>query len=221
LILNAGARDDEAEYERLSSSAPRITLSMSHHAPYAEAFHEIAEGVFLELIELAAEYYDALERADDDMETLPDREGEEDDDGADDAVMESDGGGVDDVELDGDSGERSLANRRLSLFLATGYFLKTKVAGWQRWCEQRHLPPFRAWEMMPGYARLQRALKLVQEVPYIPGGAAFTSKGMLLWLNRVRPTGDPELSTLPLTVEGLAAALETLFQERVRYHGGD
>jgi hypothetical protein len=212
LIVNAGDRCDDAEQKRLLSSAPRITLSMSHHAPFAAAFQEMAAAVLLELLHLAGEYYDALDMCNDQDDTEAGNK----------VYAEADG----DKDGDGEpmcpevSGEIFVSDRCLGIFLAAGFILKVKLSGWQCWCERRHLPPFRSWKMMPGYDRLQRALKLTQQAPHIPGGAAFTSKGMLQWLNRVRPTGEPELSAVPLSAEGQADALESLFQDCVRGHGG-
>ena len=51
LIYAASGRGDDAERERLSRSAPRITLSMPDHSPESHAFDELATLIFLELIE--------------------------------------------------------------------------------------------------------------------------------------------------------------------------
>src|SRR5262245_57571869 len=64
LVLAAGARGDEAEQDRLVRAGGRIALSMHDHAPYAHAFDELAILVFLELLEEAAGYLDALARSD-------------------------------------------------------------------------------------------------------------------------------------------------------------
>jgi len=75
------------------------------------------------------------------------------------------------------------------------------------------LPPFLFWEELPGFDRLQRALALAEK-------AAFVSEGFLQWLNRVRPEGSPVLSAVPLSVEGVADAIEHMFQNRVEWWGG-
>src|SRR5688572_10020205 len=78
LIFAAGASGDEAERDRLVRAGGRITLSMQDHAPYAHAFDELALLVFLELLEEAARYLDALTRADDVDEFFGGDEQEED-----------------------------------------------------------------------------------------------------------------------------------------------
>jgi len=42
LILAASGRGDEAERDRLVRAGDRIHLSMQDHAPYADAFNELA-----------------------------------------------------------------------------------------------------------------------------------------------------------------------------------
>jgi hypothetical protein len=60
LILNAGARGDEAEQDRLVRAGGSITLSWQDHAPYGHAFDEVALQVYVDLLELAAAYTDAF-----------------------------------------------------------------------------------------------------------------------------------------------------------------
>ncbi len=50
--------------------------------------------------------------------------------------------------------------------------------------------------------------------------AAFVPEGFLLWLNRVRPEGEPEVTAVPLTPEGVAAATAKEFRHRVQWLGG-
>ena len=64
LIVAAGARGDQAEHTRLVSSSRPLTLRMSDHGPYGRAFHLVALVVFIDLLEQAAAYLEALERAD-------------------------------------------------------------------------------------------------------------------------------------------------------------
>jgi hypothetical protein len=198
LIYNAGVRGDDAEQVRLASSAPRLVLSFPHTAPYVEAFTEITFTVLLELLDLAAGYDEAWLRADDAAEfALRDR-------------------------TRGKAKREQPSDRYLDLALAQGYFLKTKAAGWELWCERRHLPAFAVWQLMPGYDRLRRAIELTRESAHSPNGLAFTSAGMLRWLNRIaRERGEPEQTELPFSANGIADGLETFFQARVRFHAGD
>ena len=75
------------------------------------------------------------------------------------------------------------------------------------------VPPFALWENLPGFDRLQRALKLAER-------AAFAPEGFLRWLNDIRPAGEAKRTEVPLTVEGMAAATEELFRQRVDWWGG-
>ena len=70
LILAAGARGDEAEQDRLVNAGQRITLAMQDHAPYGDAFSELALLVFIELLEEAARYEEAFVWADDAREPV-------------------------------------------------------------------------------------------------------------------------------------------------------
>ena len=63
LILAAGGRQDLAEQDRLVMAGGRITYSLPDHAPYAYAFDDVAQLVYLELLEEAHRYRDALHLA--------------------------------------------------------------------------------------------------------------------------------------------------------------
>ena len=65
LILAAGARGDRAEQDRLANAGQRISLSMPDHSPYAHAFDELALLIFIELLDGAANYFEAFGLADD------------------------------------------------------------------------------------------------------------------------------------------------------------
>jgi hypothetical protein len=99
------------------------------------------------------------------------------------------------------------------LALGHGYVLKTKTDGWKLFCERMNVPPFAAWKHLPGYERLQRALKLAEEVAFVP-------EGFLRYLDAIRSAGEPELTEVPLTVERVAAAAEDMFRQRVTWWGG-
>src|SRR5262245_30812910 len=64
LILAARGRGDDPERERLTNTSPRIFLTMSDFSPHAHAFGEVALLIFVELLEEAARYLEALDRAD-------------------------------------------------------------------------------------------------------------------------------------------------------------
>jgi hypothetical protein len=201
LILAAGARGDDAERERLVKAGGRITLSMQDHAPYAHAFNELARLVFIELLEEATLYHDTYEWASEALDifagaTEAGENAEEE---------EAEGEGAGEAEpiaepSEGDARERPPAwQRSLELAYAAGFMLRTKADGWKLFCEQLSVPPFVLWEGLPGCDRLRRALALTEE-------SAFRPEGFLCWLNRIRPKGKPELTAVPLTVEGMADA---------------
>jgi hypothetical protein len=206
LLLAAGARGDDAEQDRLVSAARRITFAAPDHSPYGHAFEEVLLLIFIELLEEAARYLDALASADDALDTLADEAGAEQDDDEPDA--EADRGPA-----AGAGGGRRVQDRYLELADAAGYVLRTKVRAWERFCERLNAAPFLVWEGMPGFDRLQRALRLAER-------SAFDAAAMVRWLNAVRPEGEPEVTDLALTVERLADATERLFRERVEWWGG-
>jgi hypothetical protein len=207
LILAASGRGDEVERDRLGKAAQRITLSMPEHAPYAHAFDELALLVFLELLEEAARYRDANDRAEDAFDLFGDEDNQAEGDGEGaDAEAEA-------MPADRDRSSPPAWQRPLELAYAAGYVLRARADAWQRFCARLTVPPFKLWEGLPGFERLQRALDLAEE-------AAFAPEGFLRWLNGVRPAGEPELTAVPLTVEGLAEALAELFAQRVEWWGG-
>src|ERR1700683_590954 len=59
LIFAASGRGDEAERDRLANG-DHIALRMPAHAPYGHAFQELSFMVFIELLEAAARYLDAV-----------------------------------------------------------------------------------------------------------------------------------------------------------------
>jgi hypothetical protein len=209
LVLAAGARGDEAEQDQLTAAGGCLTLSMPDYAPYAHAFEELSLLVYIELLEEAAFYLEAFSRADDACDIF----GGDDMDAADDAPeaepdLNSDNGSAED-----EDGDKSACERSLDVGLAAGYILRTKADGWKLFCERLTVPSFSWWKGLPGFARLQRALALTEK-------AAFVPEGFLRWLNRVRPTGEPELTALPLTVEGMADETAKLFRTRAEWWGG-
>jgi hypothetical protein len=207
LIVAAGARGDAAEQERLRAAGQRITLSMSDHAPFAHAFDELDLLVFIELLEAAADYFDAFHWADD-AEVISEHESNDE---PEDDEAEPD---VDAGEAEPEGEDRPTAGRRLNMALAKGFILKTKGDGWKLFCEWMNVPPFAAWEGLPGFDRVQRALQLAER-------AAFVPDGMVRWLNSVRPDGKPEATVEGLiSAEKLADALEELFRQRVAWWGG-
>ena len=206
LILAASGRGDEAERDRLVRAGDRIHLSMQDHAPYADAFNELAMLMFIELLEEAALYHDAFERChQDELEGSEEAEGERDPDGEGDAIA-----GEEHAAADPD---RSALDRYFDLFLASGYELRAEAEGWKLFCEKLNIPPFLLWQELPGFDRLQRALALTEK-------AAFTAEGLLKWLNRIRPAGEQELTEVPLTAESVAKTAAEAFRQRVEWWGG-
>jgi hypothetical protein len=214
LVVAAGARGDDTERDRLVSAGGRITLSMPDHCPYAHAFDELAVRFYIELLEEAARYLEALDRADDDRDRCgDDGEGEEGEEAGEAEERESVEGGEPGPESRTGRRAMSLGERYLNLALAAGFMLRTKAEGWKLFCERLSLPPLLLWEGYPGFDRLRRALALAEK-------AAFVPEGFLRWMNDVRPAGEPELTAVPLTAEGLADATAKAYREWTAWWGG-
>jgi hypothetical protein len=205
LIFAAGDRGDEAEQSRLADSAQRITLCMTNYAPFALAFREVALHTFAELLADAAgclEKFQALKSGPDNAE--------------DDAIEDD----PDEAKHAGDDADedywrmKPVWQREFDLALATGNMFKTKAAGWKLFCERLNLPPFALFKIMPGFGRIERALKLTEV-------AAFTREGMVRWLNAIRPPDAPKVALVELvSVEEHARVCDDCFRERVKWWGG-
>ena len=209
LIMAASGRGDEAERNRLKNAGGKIMLSIQDHAPYAQAFDELAFLIFIELLDEAARYRDAFAFDDDTGDNLDaDESGEEEsDDAAEETAARTDEGPAE------DDSAKPLWLRTFDLALASGYMLRTRANGWKLFCERLNVPPFLLWEVLPGFDRLQRALAFTEK-------AAFVPEGFLRWLNDGRPKGAPELTTLALTIEAVADEIAEAFRERVEWWGG-
>ncbi|GEM_PF-3077072 len=198
LILAASGRGDEAERDRLANASLRVTLTVPDHLPCAQAFHELAWMFFIELVEDAARYFELF--------ALPD-----DVEGATVKVKSKSKMGRKPAKHD--AGKSPAWQRSLDLALAVGFVLRTKAEGWMLFCERLNVPPLLLWEEFPGFDRFQRALALTEK-------AAFAPEGMLGWLNRIRPTGKPEWTEVPLTVAGVADATAEAFRRRAQWWRG-
>jgi hypothetical protein len=64
LIMAAAARGDEQERSRLVSSAPPVTYRVPDHFGLAHAFRDMSDWHFMDLLNLAANYFQALGLAD-------------------------------------------------------------------------------------------------------------------------------------------------------------
>lgn|SRR5262245_37840847 len=73
LILAASARGDEAERQRLVTAAPKVGYRVPDHFGLAMAFREVGDWHFMELLNLAALYFQSLGLAD----SLQGKRGEE------------------------------------------------------------------------------------------------------------------------------------------------
>jgi hypothetical protein len=200
LILAASGRGDAAERQRLANAAPRVGFSMPDHSPYGHAFYDLAVFTFIELVEEAACYLDALTLLRG-ARNLPADEGAEGEDAG------GEGDGAEAEEAGAGDAKTPARWRHLDMIMVFGFALRTKAEGWKLFCERMSVPPFLLWEDYPGFDRLQRALALAQT-------AAFTPEGMLRWLNEVRPVGAPERTAVPLSVEGVADATAKMFREQ-------
>jgi hypothetical protein len=211
LVLASSDRGDEAERDRLVASAKRDTFRMPDHAPFAQAFIEMAWAVYAELLDAAADtlerfamtYSDIVDNVNDDELT---DDGDEDDDEIDDGADPA-------IDPDAWDGEPEYV-RLLNLAYASGYILNAKVAGWHLFCERLHVPPYGTFRSAPGFPRFERAHTLAQV-------AAFKPDGMVRWMNKVRKSGEARTSLTDIvTSERYAEYCENCFAERVRWWGG-
>jgi hypothetical protein len=213
LILAAGARGDEAEQDRLYLAAPRITLSFSHHAPWAHAFDQLATLVYVELLEEVARHQDAFERWSDAAENIDDEDDASPEDEEDEPADPASVAAAAEEKRKGPFWERML-----QLYYAEGFVLKTKIAGWRLFCERLTIPPFALWKLLPGFDRLQSAIDLLEGDGPPP---AFEPEGMVRWLNGIRSEGAPEATLGALLSPGRSADdLEIAFRRHVEWWGG-
>jgi hypothetical protein len=206
LVLAASGRGDDAEVGRLAATGGRIPLSVYEHLPYVQAFYELGTLVFLELLDLAAQYTLALARVGFADAAETERE-------ADAAEEAADPPG--DTEPAGDDADESTSSDRLwDTALALGFRLRTRAEGWRLFCERLAIPPFVLLDLLPGFHRLQSALSLAEDVALAP-------EGMARWMNRIRPAGTPEVTTAMLiTPAKIAAELAEQFGTVATQWGG-
>jgi hypothetical protein len=202
LIVAANDRGDEAESQRLISAAKRCTFSNMDYSPYAHALQELSMLIFLELLEYAAECDDAHEQWSDAVSDLI-------------GYKKSKRG----VAKKESSGQIA---RTFETYLAHGFILRTRAAGWKLFCERMGIAPFGLWQYLPGFERLRRVLAILEGTADRPGGPAFTPAGMMKWLNHIRPDGVPEVTEASiLSPESVADSTDALFHERARWWGAD
>jgi hypothetical protein len=212
LILAASARGDDTERDRLAGGAGRIALSMSDHAPFVLAFHDMAASTFMELVDDAGRYFDAWAR----IEAAKLFEYEDDQAEGDDPMSESAEADTTEEaqEAAAEAGPQLPTHERLlDLALGAGFVLRAKADGWKLFCERMTLPPLLLWQDFPGLDRLTRALTLAER-------AAFTAEGFLRWMNCIRPKGEPERTEIHLTPARLADATAEAFRALVQYWSG-
>jgi hypothetical protein len=228
LIVAAGVRGDDAEQKRLISASGWRSFRQRDYMPFSEAFEELANVVYMAATDALAEFVEAegrytyAEELDTDEEfDAHEPTGAEDiadDDRADDEPNAVTADHSDDQ--DDERPERSLWQRFLDLWLATGFMLKTMVAGWELFCNRRQLPPFALWELLPGYERLCHYQTLIEGIPDLPG-PAFAAEGIVRFLNDIRPTDEPLVVQADIiSPECVADGLDELFNSLVKRHGG-
>src|SRR5262249_43074105 len=160
-----------------------LHFSEPDHAPYAKAFKELVLLFFIELLDQAADYNEALARADA-MDSL-----DYDTSECDDEDVADDERGDQDCSNDA-ARPRSIGQRFFDMALASGCLLRIKADGWKLFCERLNVPPLLCWERFPGFERIQRALAMAEQ-------AAFDSESFIRWLNHNRPEGESMVTTLP------------------------
>jgi hypothetical protein len=211
LILAASARGDDIEGDRLLSASRRITLSMSDHCPYHDAFGELALCVFIELSEAAACYCESLVRASEAGDFFGD--GSEGEGHGDMAECES-RAEVERRPAHARRRGRSPWQRAHNVARAAGFVLRTKMEGWKLFCQRKSIPRFELWKGLPGFGRIQHARDLAERDVFGPDD-------MVGWMNLVRRAGKPEATRERLlSPEKIADGLEKDFQQFLRLWGG-
>jgi hypothetical protein len=195
LVAAAEARGDVAESQRLCQTAPRLALTAMDFVPFEKAFDELAVLVYCEALAAAADYLEVLRSADD----------------AEWCGAPEDDAGERAVEMRPADTRRATRLRRLAL--ALGFELKSQVEGWKQFCARLNLAPFETWDQLPGYHRLQRALRRTER-------AAFSPEGMLRYVNRHVLRGEPGLKTPPFLPESMASQVQEMFQLLATGYGG-
>jgi hypothetical protein len=204
--LAASDRGDDAERERLKNASKRITLSTVDYAPCAQAFQELALLALLTLVEEATAFDDAFERWRDADTT---------------GII----AGIKGIPAPAGKEARTIKDRLCDdafflQWLAQGFMLRTSAAGWKLFCDRLGISPFGLWQHLPGFDRLQRALKTAEGTPDLPA-AAFTPKNMARWLNSIQSADDPEATETDLiSPEWFADSLDAAFRASVRRWGG-
>ena len=98
--------------------------------------------------------------------------------------------------------------------------MKTKIAGWKRFCDRLTLPPFVLWQLLPGFDRLECAIDRLENREQGPP-PAFEPEGMVRWMSQMQPDGqsEPTLERL-LSPDRFADDLEKGLRHCVKMHGG-
>jgi hypothetical protein len=211
LIMAASSRGDETETDRLANAGQRIHFSRMDHAPFAHAFHDLMFLTYIELLEDAAFYQESNALTDkllrESIEASRMRKRKKNTTQSETCRSRT----IDGVEYP----EWHFVGRTA---YAMGFLLRVKMQGWTLFCARLNVAPLALWEKMdlPGLDRLKRALALAVAGAAFPSGAE-----MVVWVNEVRPAGDPEHTEADvLTAERFAENLDALFRERVRWWGG-
>ena len=195
LLMAAGGRDDKAEQDRLMRAGARIELSVQDHVPYAQAFAEVAMLTFLAVLDHACRFLDLLPLA------AP--------------VTSACSAGEDAGDEVKPANHDNLVRPCADLALAAAYVLQAQTEGWKLFCRELNVPFFSAWEALPGFGRLQRALADADQLAVSP-------EQFLGHLNTLRPTASSKLTVVPghLTAAGMAAGIEEVYRWRVGWWGG-
>jgi hypothetical protein len=223
LILAASGRGDDLERDRLGRAGKRITLSMEDHAPYAHAFDELALMTFLDLLDHAARFFDAIAclKATYNLNGIAGLARTKTGQDAPDDAAQSPSTPRAKTEVEGCQRPAGGApacipadlERDIHRALAIGFVLRTLTDGWKLFCEELNVPPLVIWQCLPGFYRLQTALALNENAPFGP-------EQYLQWCNSIRPTDTPEITEFALTADAIAAGTKNIYRDRVRWWGG-
>ncbi len=112
-----------------------------------------------------------------------------------------------------DDSRGAAALRLCETALAAAYILRSGVDAWRIFCERLGVPPYFAWEWLPGHERLQHALAQAEK-------QSFTPDEFVRWLDEVKPAGWPEIRFDPCDPDKAADWYQKLFDDLLEIQGG-
>jgi hypothetical protein len=174
------------------------------HSPVNFAFNNLALLTYIELMDNARFYHDLMTMHEHEEELKFEREWK----GRREDMEDEDEEEYVPLDVEGLKPEK----RTLGMTLAAGCILREKANGWVLFCERIGVPLYHLWEVLPGFERLKRDLKLAETL-------SFSRDGLLHWCNQKRKPGEREIKQV-ISAETCANESEGMYREQVEWWGG-